>query len=147
MADKEVEIKLSQVSVALLMEVQMEERMIKDLNKYLDARHNKPEGEDFSSQLVGQISHGEQLKIDTKDPLIVPFVKYVAQLATTYVQHFGRHVGIAEMKRIPHVHSLWSVHSYERDYNPLHDHGVDTQMGVSFTTWTKIPPQIANNNK
>ena len=28
-----------------------------------------------------------------------------------------------------------------------HDHGVDTQMGVSFTTWTKIPPQIANNNK
>jgi len=118
MADKEVEIKLSQVSVALLMEVQMEERMIKDLNKYLDARHNKPEGEDFSSQLVGQegedfssqlvgqISHGEQLKIDTKDPLIVPFVKYVAQLATTYVQHFGRHVGIAEMKLIPHVHSF-----------------------------------------
>ena len=146
MADKEVEIKLSQVSVALLMEVQMEERMVNDLNKYLDAKHKKPEGVDFSDNLVGQISHGEQLKMDDRDPLVLPFTKYVAQLAGTYVHHFGRHVGIKDMKRIPHVHSLWSVHSYERDYNPLHDHGTDTPMGISFTTWTKIPPQIANNN-
>ena len=46
--------------------------------------------------------------------------------------------------QISSLGSLWSVHSYERDYNPLHDHGVDTIMGLSFTTWTKIPPQIAN---
>ena len=63
MADKEIEIKISQVTTAMMMEVWMEDRMVNDLNKYLDAKHNK-DGEDFSSHLVGQISHGEQLKID-----------------------------------------------------------------------------------
>jgi hypothetical protein len=145
MADKEIEIKLSHVTAALIMEVQMEKRMINDLNKYLDGKH-KNGGEDFGHSLVGQISHGEQLKIDDKDLLIVPFIKFVAQLANVYLEHFSRHVGAKDMKRVPHIHSLWSVHSYERDYNPLHDHGTDTPMGISFTTWTKIPPQIANNN-
>ena len=111
----------------------MEDRMVNDLNKYLDAKHNK-DGEDFSSHLVGQISHGEQLKIDTEDKLIQPFVKFVAQLSRTYIDQFCKSIGTPFLDRIPHVHSLWSVHSYERDYNPLHDHGTDTQMGISFTT-------------
>ena len=37
---------------------------------------------------------------------------------------------------------LWSVHSYERDYNPIHSHGTKTLMGISCTTWTKVPQQI-----
>ena len=45
---------------------------------------------------------------------------------------------------MPNFHSLWSVHSYERDYNPVHDHGTDTVMGLSFSTWTKIPAQITD---
>ncbi len=83
MADKEIEIKISQITTAMMMEVWMEDRMVNDLNKYLDAKHNK-DGEDFSSHLVGQISHGEQLKIDTEDKLIQPFIKFVAQLSRTY---------------------------------------------------------------
>ena len=146
MADKEIQIKVSQVTTAMMMEVWMEDRMVNDLNKYLDAKHNK-DGEDFSSHLVGQISHGEQLKIDTEDKLIQPFVKFVTQLSRTYIDQFCKSIGTPFLDRIPHVHSLWSVHSYERDYNPLHDHGTDTQMGISFTTWTKIPKQIEDNNE
>ena len=26
---------------------------------------------------------------------------------------------------------MWSVHSYEGDYNPLHDHGGNTPLGLS----------------
>ena len=46
MADKEIEIKISQVTTAMMMEVWMEDRMVNDLNKYLDAKHNK-DGEDL----------------------------------------------------------------------------------------------------
>ncbi len=34
------------------------------------------------------------------------------------------------------------MHSYERDYNPIHDHGTKTLMGISWTCWTKVPQQI-----
>ena len=34
---------------------------------------------------------------------------------------------------------LWSVHSYERDYNPIHDHGTKTIMGVSLHHMDKSP--------
>ena len=147
MANKEIEIKIQQVTTALMMEVWMEDRMVNDLNEYLDGRHNKPKAVDFSDNLVGQIAHGQQLKIDHDDRLIVPFKKFVAQMATTYITQFCKMMGVPQMERIPHMHSLWSVHSYERDYNPLHDHGTDTQMGLSFTTWTKIPEQIKNMNE
>ncbi len=64
MANKEIEIKIQQVTTALMMEVWMEDRMVNDLNEYLDGRHNKPKAVDFSDNLVGQIAHGQQLKID-----------------------------------------------------------------------------------
>jgi hypothetical protein len=40
------------------------------------------------------------------------------------------------------VDELWSVHSFEGDYNPIHDHGTKTIMGISVTGWTKVPQQI-----
>ena len=137
--------KFSVAPAVLFLETQLPEKVIGGLNEYLDARHNKG-GEDFGNKLVGQISHGEQLKIDSEDPLITPFVNIVAYMSQEYIKQFCKTIGVEELKRTPHVHSLWSVHSYERDYNPLHDHGVDTLMGLSFTTWTKIPPQIAEKD-
>ncbi len=40
------------------------------------------------------------------------------------------------------VDEAWSVHSFEGDYNPIHDHGTKTLMGISTTGWTKVPQQI-----
>ena len=43
--------------------------------------------------------------------------------------------------------SMWTVHSYEGDYNPLHDHDVGyDQKTMSFTAilYCKVPPQIAS---
>jgi hypothetical protein len=39
---------------------------------------------------------------------------------------------------------MWTVHSYEGDYNPLHDHGTKTTMGVSCIFYLKVPEQISN---
>jgi len=141
----ELTLKFSVAPAVLFLETQLPIRAVKDLNKYLDERHNKG-AESFADKLVGQISHGEQLKIDHTDPLVDPFTKIVANMSQSYLGQFSRMIGVEPLKRIPHVHSLWSVHSYERDYNPVHDHGTDTIMGLSFTTWTKIPKQILDKD-
>jgi len=65
-------------------------------------------------------------------------------MSQNYLQQFCKTVGVKPLQRMPNFHSLWSVHSYERDYNPVHDHGTDTVMGLSFSTWTKIPAQITD---
>ena len=38
----------------------------------------------------------------------------------------------------------WTVHSYEGDYNPMHDHGVRTQSGLSCILYLKVPDSIKN---
>ena len=113
----ELTLKFSAAPAVLFLETQLPIRAVKDLNKYLDARHNKG-AESFAGKLVGQISHGEQLKIDHTDPLVDPFTKIVANMSQSYLGQFSRMIGVEPLQRIPHVHSLWSVHSYERDYNP-----------------------------
>ena len=139
----ELELKFSVAPAVLFLETQLDDRIVGGLNKYLDARHNKG-AESFSHKLVGQIAHGEQLKIDTEDALIKPFTQVVANMSQNYLQQFCKTVGVKPLQRMPNFHSLWSVHSYERDYNPVHDHGTDTVMGLSFSTWTKIPEQITD---
>ena len=37
---------------------------------------------------------------------------------------------------------MWTIHSYEGDYNPMHDHGTRTSMGLSCILYLKVPPQI-----
>ena len=139
----ELELKFSVAPAVLFLETQLDPTIVGGLNKYLDARHNQ-NAESFSHKLVGQISHGEQLKIDSDDPLIRPFTQVVANMSQSYLNQFCKTIGVDTLKRLPNVHSLWSVHSYERDYNPIHDHGTDTVMGLSFSTWTKIPEQITD---
>ena len=139
----ELRLKFQAAPAVLFLQTQLPARMVVDLNRYMNARHNKGAAS-FAHKLVGQISHGEQLKMDTEDPLVQPFVQVVANLSQSYLEQFTRMIGANPLHRVPHVHSLWSVHSYERDYNPVHDHGVDTIMGISLTTCTNIPSQIAD---
>ena len=139
----ELELKFSVAPAVLFLETQLDDRIVGGLNKYLDARHKKG-GESFAHKLVGQIAYGEQLKIDTEDTLVKPFTQVVANMSQNYLQQFCKTVGVKPLQRMPNFHSLWSVHSYERDYNPVHDHGTDTVMGLSFSTWTKIPAQITD---
>jgi hypothetical protein len=37
---------------------------------------------------------------------------------------------------------MWTIHSYEGDYNPLHDHGSKTPIGLSCILYLKVPEQI-----
>tara|TARA_R100001082_G_scaffold59487_1_gene32999 strand:+ start:435 stop:1130 length:696 start_codon:yes stop_codon:yes gene_type:complete len=127
-----------------LMEVETPDDFVNDLNTYLDKLLKKQDRKTNADTLVGQIHNGEQLRMDHLCEELEEVRYILCNLAAKYVAEFLRHTGQSlEHDRQVEIDSLWSVHSYAGDYNPIHDHGTQTAMGVSCTTWTKVPPQIS----
>ena len=137
----EQEYQVHTLPAVFLLEAWMPDAMVSGLNTYLDELMEQEDRTSHAGTLVGQIGHGQQLTMDHNDPRLNDFCQMSGSLATEYLKNFGstgnnigeRQIGIDE---------LWSVHSYERDYNPIHDHGTKTIMGISCTSWTKVPEQI-----
>jgi len=137
----EQEYQVHTLPAVFLLEAKMPDAMVSGLNTYLDELMEQEDRTSHAGTLVGQIGHGQQLTMDHNDPRLNDFCQMSGILATEYLKNFGstgnnigeRHIDIDE---------LWSVHSYERDYNPIHDHGTKTIMGISCTSWTKVPEQI-----
>jgi hypothetical protein len=126
-----------------LMETKLPENMVGTLNDYLDKLMVDESRESHAGTLVGQIGHGQQLTMDHHCEELNDFNWLIQGLAMDYVKNFCAASGNPlKGKREVLTDELWSVHSYERDYNPTHDHGTKTVMGVSCTTWTKVPQQI-----
>ena len=137
----EQEYQVHTLPAVFLLEAKMPDAMVSGLNTYLDELMEQEDRISHAGTLVGQIGHGQQLTMDHNDPKLADYCQMSGILATEYLKNFGstgnnigeRQIGIDE---------LWSVHSYERDYNPIHDHGTKTIMGISCTSWTKVPQQI-----
>ena len=127
---------------ALMVEHQLSDEIIDTLNDYLDKLTKDKERESHGGLLVGQISEGEQLTMDWKAPELKEFAYIVHVLAVNYIQSFVKMTGVQVPPKTVEINDLSSVHSYAGDYNPIHDHGMKTIMGISFTTWTKVPEQI-----
>ena len=126
-----------------LMETQMPEKMVKDLNAYLDDLLKQKDRGDHSDTLVGQIHRGEQLNMDPEHELLQEYCQFVTGLGASYVNTVMEQTGHTLKKpRQVGIDEVWSVHSFEGDYNPIHDHGTKTIMGISTTAWTKVPQQI-----
>tara|TARA_R110002020_G_scaffold133987_2_gene298983 strand:- start:1986 stop:2681 length:696 start_codon:yes stop_codon:yes gene_type:complete len=127
-----------------LMEVETPDDFVNDLNTYLDKLLKKQDRKTNADTLVGQIHNGEQLRMDHLCEELEEVRYILCNLAAKYVAEFLRHTGQSlENDRQVEIDELWSVHSYAGDYNPIHDHGTQTAMGVSCTTWTKVPSQIS----
>ena len=138
----QLQYQLYTLSAAYMIEHQLSDALVKQLNDYLDALLQKNTRQSASPDLVGQIHQGEQLAMDFNDVALEPFKKITEDLAVAYIKHFVEHSGsMVKPKRIE-MDKLWSVHSYAGDYNPIHDHLTKSNMGISFTTWTKVPEQI-----
>ena len=126
-----------------LMETKLPENMVGTLNDYLDKLMVDESRESHAGTLVGQIGHGQQLTMDHHCEELNDFNWLIQGLAMEYVKNFCAASGNPlKGKREVLTDELWSVHSYQGDYNPIHDHGTKTIMGVSCTTWTKVPQQI-----
>ena len=127
---------------ALMMEHKLSDRVVNALNQYLENLLKDEKRVSHDTELVGQIHQGEQLKMEHKHKDLKEFSDLLATLGVNYIQQFVKLTGGKVNPKRVEINDLWSVHSYEGDYNPIHDHVVKTDMGISCTTWTKVPAQI-----
>ena len=139
---EDINLKVRNLSAAVLLECQIPEKIITDLNNYLDQYRKRKDKKSLAHTLVGQIHQGEQLLMDHNDALLKDYYKFITTMGVTYLESFGNLTGHHFNNKIVDIDELWSVHSYEGDYNPIHDHGTKTITGISTTTWTKVPKQI-----
>ena len=122
-----------------IMKVEFPEEILVELNDHVDTEII-PNDKDHSKGLVGQINRNEkskQLTFPHKDDEVGEmFASVLESLAKQYVKStLGKDCS-------PSVDSMWTVHSYEGDYNPLHDHGTKAAMGLSCIMYMKVPEQI-----
>jgi hypothetical protein len=120
-----------------MMEANLPPDLIDKVNAYIDTVRES--ANDYSFALVGQIRQNRksaQLQMDLQQKIPAALAGVIVQVATEYLkgQGFGANVSANDM---------WSVHSYEGDYNPLHDHGGNTVLGLSSILYLKVPAAIA----
>ena len=122
-----------------IMRIQFPEDVMSEINEHID-NTIIPANKDYSKGLVGQISHDKrsaQLHFPHNDEGVgKQFSDVITRLGSEYID---RVVGI---RSDIEMQSMWTVHSYEGDYNPVHDHGTKTPMGLSCILYLKVPPQI-----
>ena len=144
--DNQIEYELFTLPAALMLQHRLPHQVVTTLNDYLDTLRQNKQRESAGSSLVGQIHQGEQLVMDYEDVKLIPFTRIVESLAAAYLRHFVEQTkSPLRAKRIS-MDKLWSVHSFEGDYNPIHDHNTAAPMGISFTTWTMVPEQIMQSS-
>lgn len=140
--ENQIEYQVFSLPAAVMLQHQLPQEVVTNLNDYLDVLRSSEQRESASDTLVGQIHQGEQLKMDCKDQTLLPFVSIVENLGMAYLKHFVELTKSPLQPKKISIDKLWSVHSFEGDYNPIHDHLTATNMGLSFTTWTQVPDQI-----
>ena len=140
--ENQVEYEVFSLPAAVMLQHRLPSKVVTSLNEYLDSLRSNELRESASDTLVGQIHQGEQLKMNFKDQELATFVSIVEHLGMAYLKHFVELTKSPLRPKKISIDKLWSVHSFEGDYNPIHDHLTESNMGISFTTWTMVPEQI-----
>ena len=138
----EGEFQIHNMPSVYVLEAQMPQDMIDSVNDYMDEYRQDKNKESLAKTLVGQIDKGEQLLLDHNDKRMVEYNNFICSLGAEYINHFAASGNSIKSDKQVQIDETWSVHSYDGDYNPIHDHGTKTLMGISTTAWTKVPPQI-----
>ena len=131
-----------------IMQTRIGEDNVALLNKYLDNLMVSKKRKSHAHTLVGQIrqhNESQQLLMDYQHPDCMVFKNICLTVAFEYVKKFfTMSVRQQTEERIPQIDDMWSVHSFEGDYNTIHTHGCKTLMGLSMVAWTKVPKQITD---
>ena len=130
-----------------IMKAEIPLNVIDELNQHID-EVIIPAAQDLSSGLVGQISrdeHSAQFVFPHDDDGAgEQWANVLNGLGKEYIkQTLGKlefEDTYTEIKT--DIQNMWTVHSYAGDYNPLHDHGTRSYMGLSCILFLKVPPQI-----
>jgi len=135
-----IEIAMRPKTAVNIMRCQFPNEVTTEINEHIE-KVIIPNNVDHSKGLVGQISQHErsaQLTFPYEDDEVGEMFSGVLQrLAKEYVNK------TAGMECDTSMESMWTVHSYSGDYNPVHDHGTRTPMGVSCIMYLQVPRCIA----
>jgi hypothetical protein len=139
---KKMDLQVHNLPAVVMLECQLPEKLVNDLNEYLDEYKDTAEKKSLAGTLVGQIHQGEQLLMDHQHKILEDYYRFITTMGATYINTVANIIGAQFESRTVDIDELWSVHSFEGDYNPIHDHGTKTLMGISTTCWTLVPEQI-----
>ena len=109
--------------------------IIDEVNQHID-NVIIPKSDSFAGGLVGQLKNNErsaQLDFPLDDEVGKQLKTVFNQIGTTYLKQGYDRDSKAE------VFQCWTNHAYAGDYNPYHDHGVQTMAGLSGFLWLKLP--------
>ena len=148
-----VNLKINQIPAITFLEGNLPRSMLDELNAHVDEHRAKME--DYSGILVGQIKQTEksqQLSLDRSHPTVQGLMNLLGSAGRAFLKSYSAQIPMAggadAFDKAPiDCFSMWTVHSYEGDYNPLHDHDVSYVqkcMAFSIILYCMVPPQIAN---
>ena len=145
-----VNLKINQIPAITFLEGNLPRVMLDELNAHVDEHREKMS--DYSQNLVGQIKQTEksqQLSLDRTNPTVQGLINLLGSAGRAFLKSYAGQIpmagGASAFDKAPiDCFSMWTVHSYEGDYNPLHDHGTETPIGLSCILYLKVPEQIAN---
>ena len=136
-----------------MVEGQLPSSYMGELNSYIDK--HRGDANDYSNHLVGQIKQNErsaQLDLDMKAPVIKSLIDILQVAGKRLIHSYSDTIPIKENDLVQSsldCFSIWTVHSYAGDYNPLHDHDVSYDkkvMSLSCILYCKVPPQIEESD-
>ena len=151
-----VSLKINQIPAITFLEGNLPRTMLDELNAHVDEQRDNLE--DFSGNLVGQIKQHErsqQLSLDRTNSIVKGLVNLFGSAGRVFLKSYDNQIptegGADAFYKAPiDCFSMWTVHSYEGDYNPLHDHDVsygERCMAFSVILYCKVPPQILELGK
>ena len=145
-------LKINQIPGITFLEGKLPRIMLDELNAHIDEHREKMA--DYSGNLVGQIKQTEksqQLSLDRTNPTVQGLINLLGSAGRAFLKSYYGQIPMAggpeTFDKAPiDCFSMWTVHSYEGDYNPLHDHDVSyDQKCMAFSTilYCVVPSQIA----
>ena len=148
---QKVDLKINQIPGITFLEGKLPKIMLDELNSHIDEHREKMA--DYSGNLVGQIKQTEksqQLSLDRTNPTVQGLINLLGSAGRAFLKSYAGQIpmagGASAFDKAPiDCFSMWTVHSYEGDYNPLHDHDVSYDqkcMAFSIILYCMVPPQI-----
>jgi len=112
--------------------------VIDEINEHID-NVIIPKHDDFSEGLIGQLKNDKksaQLNFPFDDDIGKQCKIIFDKVGDTFLAN-----GYQRQSKTD-CYQCWSNHAYAGDYNPYHDHGVQTMAGLSGVLWLKVPECI-----
>ena len=133
---------------AIVLHYTVPEIILNDLNNYTEEvledkqYHDKRNAEPF---LAADIRH--QYFLNQDDPRVFRYCDWQQSKAVEYIEtYINKTQSVSSTGGYPDceikTEDIWSVHSFEGEYNPIHSHNVETGYGLATVTYTKLPESM-----